>query len=261
LSARVESAETSLIGSNLRGRGNPSSIMSSGTRPRYGSLTSQIKLVPTMPRHTPRNVRTQNKKSGRERVLRRQTELGYSAGSSRISRLDPLALPVRFTANDAAADERVRHVELHPERVILRRAVHGMRIALNVPVQAFLGVSIRLTPEHDETPAGVAVYLEHRDPALSIELYAAENSDDVVAEWQLWSRVLGVPPLVAGSDGKLSEPFPRLGSVRCKPPAQRRRRRSPLAKRRPRFLTRRRPGVNRVIPLVHAGEREIIARN
>jgi hypothetical protein len=194
--------------------------------------------------------------------LRRQTELGgHSAGSSRIARLDPLALPVRFTANDAVADERVRHVELHSERVILRRAVQGMRIALNVPVKAFRGVSIRLTPEQDDKPAGVAVYLEHIDPALSIELYAAENSDDVVAEWQLWSRVLGVPPLVAGSDGSFSEPFPRLGGVLCKAPAQRRRRRSSLARRRPRFLTRRRPGVSRLVPLVHAGEREIIARS
>ena len=61
--------------------------------------------------------------------MRRQTELGgHSAGSSRIARLDPLALPLRFTASDAVADERVRHVELHPERVILRRAVQGMRI-------------------------------------------------------------------------------------------------------------------------------------
>ena len=191
--------------------------------------------------------------------MRRQTELGgHSAGSGRAARLDPLALPVRFTANDAVADERVRHVELHPERVILRRAVHGMRIALNMPVQAFLGVSIRLTPA-DDAPAGVAVFLEHRDPALSIELYAAENADDVVAEWQLWARVLGVPALVTGSDGKFSEPFPRLGSVLCRAPAQRRRRRSPLARRRPRFLTRRRVGAKRA-PLVHR-EREIIARS
>lgn len=194
--------------------------------------------------------------------MRRQTELGEaSAGSGRAARLDPLALPLRFTANDAGADERVRHVELHPERVILRRAVQGMRIALNVPVRAFLGVSIRLTPEHNGAPAGVGVFLEHRDPALSIELFAAQNSDDVVAEWQLWSRVLGVPCLVAGSDGILSEPFPRLGAVRCKAPAQRRRRRSAVSKRRPRFLARRRAGVTRPAPLLHQGEREIIARN
>ena len=194
--------------------------------------------------------------------MRRQTELGgHSAGSSRTARLDPLALPVRFTANDAAADERVRHVELHRERVILRRAVQGMRIALNVPVKAFRGVSIRLIPELGDQAAGVAVFLEHIDPALSIELYSAPNSDDVVAEWQLWSRVLALPQLVAGSDGAFSQPFPQLGAVRCKPPAQRRRRRSPLARRRPKFLVRRRAGVTRAIALVHRDEREIIARN
>jgi hypothetical protein len=204
----------------------------------------------------------QTKKSGRERIVRRQTELsGSSAGSSRNARLDPLALPVSFTADDAVADESVRHVELHPERVILRRAVQGMRIALNVPVQAFLGVLIRLMPEQDGAPAGVGVYLEHQDPALSIELYSAPDADDVVAEWQLWSRVLGVPCLVTGSDGGFSKPFPMLGAVRCKAPAQRRRRRSPLSKRRPRFLARRRSGATRHAPLVHQGEREIIARN
>jgi hypothetical protein len=122
-------------------------------------------------------------------------------------------------------------------------------------------VSIRLDAEGDETPAGVAVFLEHRDPALSLELYAAQNADDVVAEWQLWSRVLGVPCLVAGSDGALREPFPRLGAIRTKPPAQRRRRRSAVSKRRPRFLARRRAGVTRNAALVHRQEREIIARN
>jgi hypothetical protein len=159
------------------------------------------------------------------------------------------------------ADERVRHVELHPERVILRRAVQGMRIALNVPVQAFLGVAIRLTPEQNGAPAGIGVFLEPRDPAISIELYAAQNSDDVVADWQLWSRVLGLPCLVAGSDGVLRDPVLRIGAVRTKAPAARRRRRSPLSKRRPRFLARRRAGVARLAPLVHHGEREIIARN
>ena len=208
------------------------------------------------------NVRAKNNKPGRERVLRRQTELGgHSAGSSRSARLDPLALPLRFTASDAVADQRVRHVELHRERVILRRAVQGMRIALNVPVTAFLGVAMRLAAAADAEPAHVAVVLEHRDPALSIELFAAPDSDDVLAEWRLWGRVLGMPLLVTGSDGALSEPLARIGAVRLKAPAPRRRRRSPLAKRRPRFLARRRPGIARGGAMVHHGEREIIARN
>jgi hypothetical protein len=193
--------------------------------------------------------------------VRRQTELGgHSAGSSRIARLDPLALPLRFTASDAVADERVRHVELHRERVILRRAVQGMRVALNVPVAAFLGVAIRLSASTDDAPARIAVMLEHRDPALSIELYAAPDSTDIVAEWQLWARVLGVPQLLADADGDFSEPYPRLGAVRFKAPTARRRRRSPLAKRRPRFLARRRMAVKRETA-VHQGEREIVARS
>jgi len=193
--------------------------------------------------------------------LRRQTELGgATAGSSRTARLDPLTLPVRFTANDAVADERVRHVELHRERVILRRAVQGMRIALNVPVQAFLGVSIRVAPAANDTMS-VAVFLEHRDPALSIELYAAENSDDVVAEWNLWSRELGVPMLVANADGGFSESYPRLGAVRVAAPSMRRRRRNALHRRRPKFLVRRKTAMKHGPALVHRDEREIIARN
>ena len=193
--------------------------------------------------------------------MRRQTELGgHSAGSSRIARLDPLALPLRFSANDAVADGRVRHVELHRERVILRRAVQGMRVALNVPVTAFLGIAVRLIAAANDTPARVAVMMEHRDPALSIELYTAPNSTDVIAEWQLWSRVFGLPQLVADAEGNFSEPYPRIGSVRHKAPTARRRRRSPLAKRRPRFLARRRTGAKRE-SAVHRDEREIIARD
>ena len=97
------------------------------------------------------------------------------AGSGRTARLDPLALPVRFTASDAVADERVRHVELHRERVILRRAVQGMRIALNVPVQAFLGV---VDPAHAgaERSAGRRrrVSRTSRSGALDRALFGAE---------------------------------------------------------------------------------------
>ena len=66
------------------------------------------------------------------------------AGSSRAVRLDPLALPVRFAASDAGADERVRWVELDRERVVLRRAVRGIPMAIQLPVHAFLGVALRL---------------------------------------------------------------------------------------------------------------------
>ena len=56
-------------------------------------------------------------------------EAGGTAGSGRALRLDPFALPVRFPAQDAGADGQMRQVELHRERVMVRRAVRGMRMS------------------------------------------------------------------------------------------------------------------------------------
>ena len=178
-------------------------------------------------------------------------------------RLDPFSLPVRFAAADAAADERLRVVDLHRERVVLRRSVAGMRMALNLPVAAFRGVAIRLVfAEAANVPSSIAVVLEHGDPSLSLPLFAAAESDDIVAEWQSWGRVLGLPLLVAETDGSLREPFARLGAhLRIETPTWRRRRRSAIARRRPRRLMRRGVVLSRHGPLVHRGEREIIARD
>jgi hypothetical protein len=184
-----------------------------------------------------------------------------AAGSSRVSRLDPFSLPVRFEAADEAADERLCVVDLHRERVVLRRSVRGMRMALNMPVAAYKGVAIRLSGGKEAEPSSIAVVLEHADPALSLPLFSAPEADDIVAEWQSWGRVLGLPLLVAEGDGKLREPFARLGALRIEPPAWRRRRRSAIARRRPSRLLRRRAGKLPAVPIVHRGEREIIARN
>jgi hypothetical protein len=187
-----------------------------------------------------------------------------AAGSGRAGsplRLDPFALPVRFEVADAAADECRRVVDLHRERVVLRRSVGGMRMALNMPVASYRGVAIRLSGEADCPPSEIAVVLEHDDPALSLPLFSAPDSDEIVAEWQSWGRVLGLPLLVADGDGALREPFARLGAVRIEVPTWRRRRRSAIARRRPGLFLRRRAATLPAAPLVHRGEREIIARN
>jgi hypothetical protein len=183
-----------------------------------------------------------------------------AAGSSRVSRLDPFSLPVRFEAADEAADERLRVVDLYRERVVVRRSLRGMRMALNMPVAAYRGVAIRLFGEAGSKPDAIAVVLEHADPALSLKLYSSPETDDIVAEWQSWGRVLGLPLLVAEGDGKLREPFARLGQVRVEAPTWRRRRRSAIARRRPSRLLRRQSGKLSTSPLVHRGEREIIAQ-
>jgi hypothetical protein len=183
---------------------------------------------------------------------------GTPAGAPR---LDPFSLPVRFTAADQGADAQLRVVDLHRERVVLRRSVRGMRMALNLPVDGFRGVAIRLIGETGQMPNTIAVVLEHGDPALSLPLFAATESDDIVAEWQAWGRVLGLPLLVGDNDGTLREPFTRIGTLRVEAPIARRRRRGALARRRPSRLLRRKPTRLPDTPVVHRGETEIIARN
>jgi Family of unknown function (DUF6101) len=185
-----------------------------------------------------------------------------AGGSSRVQRLDPFSLPVRFSAADEAADQRLRIVDLHRERVVFRRSVRGMRMTLNLPVKAFRGIAIRLfVEEPDKVPSSIAVVLEHGDPALSLPLFSSAASDDILAEWQSWGRVLGLPLLVVEADGSLREPFARLGAIRVEPPTWRRRRRNAIARRRPFRVLRRRSGASPATPTVHSGEREIIARN
>ncbi len=183
------------------------------------------------------------------------------AGSSRALRLDPFSLPARFAATDAAADERVRHVELHRERVVVRRSLGGMHMALNMPVSAFAGVALRVVVGVGEAEATASVTLEHKDPSLALPLFESGEAGEAFAEWRAWANVLGLPLLVAEDDGMLREPFTRMGGVRTDTVRPRRRRRSALKRRRPSMPLRRQPSKLTEATPVHRDEREIIARN
>jgi len=182
---------------------------------------------------------------------------GYPAGSGRGTRLDPFCLPVRFAARDEAADERIRYVELTRDRVVVRRSLGGMRMALNMPVSAFRGVAIRVALEGE---AEVIVELAHKDPGLALPLFVSAEADDAFAEWRSWARVLGLPLLVE-EEGAYREPFARIGQLRIDDPRPRRRRRSMLKRRRSSMVLRRCVGRIGAATPVHCGEREIIARN
>ena len=174
--------------------------------------------------------------------MRRQTATGgiNPAGSGRVLRLDPLSLPISFHAHDTRADGGVRQIELHRERIVLRRALHGMRMAVHLRVSDFLGVALRGIDD-----AQMLVLL-HRDPSLTIPLCVGSDADDVAATWLMWSEFFGLPQL---TDGDPRESAPR------------RRRRNAIGKRRPKFLLRRQ-SCDQLDPAnVHRGEREIIARS
>ena len=173
--------------------------------------------------------------------MRRQTATSgiNPAGSSRALRLDPLSLPVSFAAHDIRADGGVRQVELHRERVVLRRAIKGMRMAINVRVSDFLGVALR---GGDDAQMLVLV---HRDPSLTIPLCVSSDADEIASTWQMWSEIFSLPQLQDES----------------REPTSRRRRRNAIRFRRPKFLMRRRVGALLNGANSYRGEREIIARN
>src|SRR6476646_1145316 len=163
-------------------------------------------------------------KAGRGRVSRRQMRNGGCAGSGRALRLDPFGLPVRFSTSDAAADGCMRDIELHRERVVLRRSLRGMRMALNMPVAAFDGISLLSVPAENGMQETLAVVLKHIDPALTLPLFMTSHPAEALAEWQAWSQVLGVPLLAENQN----EAAGVRGELRAQRPRPRRRRRSPL---------------------------------
>jgi len=155
-------------------------------------------------------------------------------------RLDPLSLPVSFNAHDTRADGGVRQIELHRERVVLRRAIHGIQMAVKVRVSDFKGVAVRGTDDAQ------MLVLVHRDPSLTIPLCVSCDSDEIATAWQMWSDIFGLPLL------------PENGT---REPAPRRRRRNAIRARRPKFLVRRRVGDLLNPANIHRGEREIIGRD
>jgi hypothetical protein len=156
-----------------------------------------------------------------------------------MPRLDPLSLPLSFSAHDTRADGGVRQVELHRERVVLRRAVSGMRMAVNVRVSDFLGIALR------EIDDAQMLVLAHRDPSLTIPLCISEDRDEITDAWEMWSETFALPQL---QDSNYE-------------PAPRRRRHNAIRTRRPRFLMRRKSSELLGSAPVYRDEREIIARD
>ena len=189
---------------------------------------------------------------------------GRTCGSSRDERLDPFALPLRFElADHAGRRTRASGRACAASAWCCAAVSRGIKMALNLPVAAYLGVAIRMEP-----PAGDG----GRAPSpscSSIPIPACRSrfTAPPTAPTSSPNGRRGVARSACRSwsprpTGGLREPFDRIGGVRVGPPISRRRRRSALqAGGRPALPLRRRTGTLSATPLVHRGGREIIARN
>lgn len=192
----------------------------------------------------------------------RQTEAGAGScvGTGSADRLDPFALPVRFSAPDAGADGGERRVTLESGRVVVDRMVRSISMRIAVPLSTFSGVVVRLLPSDQPEADRVEVLLAHRDRAFDVPLASEPHDGDALAEWRSWGRALKLPLLVEDIDGTRRTPTARVGAIEVGRPRPRRGR-GFLKGRRTRFAAKRR--VARLTPAtpVHRDEREIIARH
>ena len=160
------------------------------------------------------------------------------------------------TGVDLRADRGRREIAISTDRVTIRRRLQGIDMRLTLAVAAYTGVALCLRPALGGT-LFYQVRLVHSDRDLSVVLDEAADDRDIVADWRLWARVLGLPALVERSvdcfEPASDVPAKANATLRCV-------RRKRALKRRPKFLARRRMGGAVSSQPVFAGEREIIAR-
>ena len=178
--------------------------------------------------------------------------------AGRDMRLDPFRLPqmVSYAARDDYGDVSFT---IDQRGAIIRRVLEmsGLPVTVALPGKAFRGVAARAL-EDEFGNVTVTLELLHNDPMLSVPLLVAHDLEDVAADWRAWADAYRLPMLLVESDGVARSLEESLGLVRTQP-VQERRKRVATARRRPRFLARRKSGTLGV-RLVIAGE-EIIARD
>lgn len=89
-------------------------------------------------------------------------------------------------------------------------------------------------------------------------VHLAADDESVIARWRRFAKDLGLKLVIESADGTQTVCYEQLGPLRLGE-VRIRRRLGATMRRRPRFLTRRKPGCAPAQPAVHR-EREIIAR-
>ncbi|MFY9655024.1 MAG: DUF6101 family protein [Methylocystis sp.] len=151
---------------------------------------------------------------------------------------------------DPRADGGRRVVRVTRNGVLIERRLKGVAMTIGVPFAAYRGVALAVEPGPSSGIAAYRLSLAHADPDLEVLLCETKNSGAAAADWKYWSFFLDLPRL-ASHDGEVS-PLPGAK------PGVARRRGAAIAKRRPRFLARRKAGEPARVSEVFYGEREIV---
>jgi len=144
---------------------------------------------------------------------------------------------VRYAPVNDNADERKS-----TKTVTVRKKLEksGVAIKIKVPVHEYFGVAVS-TSISEEGVLSSAIELVHDDDDLNYRVFEETGNTNVVAEWQNWGQKLRLPLFIRAGDGELMPYSQQVGGVLVGPETSRRRT-AQQAKRRPRFLNRRKPG-------------------
>jgi len=183
-----------------------------------------------------------------------------TAESDRSFRLDPLNLPVRYSTTLGSTAGRIKATIIldRKQAIVQQLSPTGTPMTVRIPHNMFEGVAVRMKPIVQTGDIDVFVELMHRDPALSLPLMIADDPAEIAADWQAWGQIFGLPLLIVEEDGTIVTAVDRPNPTIQQAPKPRRHH-SFFAKRRPRFLTRRKTG--RAGKLEFLNGLEIIARN
>jgi len=129
--------------------------------------------------------------------------------------------------------------------VTLRKTLEksGVAIKIKIPVEEFVGVAVSTSISEDGVLSS-AIELVHPDPELNYQVFEEAGNANVVAEWQNWGKKLRLPLYIKSGDGALIPYSQTVDGVALGASSGRRR---IATTRRPRFLTRRKPGESNAV--------------
>lgn len=130
-------------------------------------------------------------------------------------------------------------------------------VSANPPAARWQGLAIGV--EEREGRFLYRVRMVHDEPVNGAVIVQTEDESEAIVAWRYWSASLRLPRLIENAPGQFQPLETGLGQLLVRPRAARRRG-SPLFGRRSRRSAHRKVGRLDGQP-VHAGEREIIARN
>jgi hypothetical protein len=164
----------------------------------------------------------------------------------------------RLKQEDRRADGAVREVRLERRSVVISRRFQGIAMQVGVPVSAYRGIVLTLTGDTFGRPL-YRLSLRHADADLSVELMQTHADDDIVAEWKYYAAYFCLPKFIERQPGVLEGAEARIGCVGLGRARPQRRRGAAVTSRRPRILSRRKPGRAVAGAEVHRDERVIVS--